>query len=108
MAQLIRRSVLLEQVKAAVNELSPAAEIILYGSRAKGTAMEDSDWDFLILLPSSEDIELEAEIKDRLYDIELETDTVLSSIIRTKKEWMSSRYSVIPLRKQVERDGVPV
>ncbi len=108
MTQLVRRSVLLERVKAAVQALSPAAEIILYGSRAKGTAREDSDWDFLILLPSSEDIELEAEIKDRLYDIELETDTVLSSIIRTKKEWMSARYAVIPLHQQVESDGVPV
>jgi predicted nucleotidyltransferase len=47
-----QRSVLLNRVKTAVHALSPEAEIILYGSRAKGTARADSDWDFLILRPS--------------------------------------------------------
>ncbi|MBS1250425.1 MAG: hypothetical protein MAG431_02019 [Chloroflexi bacterium] len=51
MSQPIERSVLLKQVKMTVRDLSPAAEIILYGSRARGTAKADSDWDFLILLP---------------------------------------------------------
>jgi len=108
MTQPIRRSVLLKRVKTAIHALSPAAEIILYGSRARDTARADSDWDFLILLPSPGDKMLEAQIKDCLYDIELETDTVLSSIIRSKQEWMSARYAVIPLRQQVESDGVAV
>ena len=46
------------------------------------------------------------EIRDRLYDLELETDTVLSSIIRTKKEWNSPKYAVLPYKKIVEQDGV--
>lgn len=108
MTQPIKRSVLLKRVKTAIRALSPAAEIILYGSRARGTAKADSDWDFLILLPSSDDKMLGAQIKDRLYDIEVETDTVLSSIIRSKQEWMSERYAVVPLRQQVESDGIAV
>lgn len=108
MTQSIKRNVLLNRVKTAVHDLSPEAEIILYGSRAKGVARSDSDWDFLILLSSPRDKVLERQIKDRLYDIELETDTVLSSIIRSKQEWLSSRYAVIPLRQQVESDGVAV
>lgn len=108
MTQLIKRNVLLNRVKTAVHDLSPEAEIILYGSRAKGVARSDSDWDFLILLSSPRDKVLEKQIKDRLYDIELETDTVLSSIIRSKQEWLSSRYAVIPLRQQVESEGVAV
>lgn len=106
MAPVIEKSELLKRVKTAVHTLSPTAEIILYGSRARGTAGADSDWDFLILLPSPRDKTLEAQIKDRLYDVELETDTVLSSIIRSKQEWRSSRYAVLPLRQQIERDGV--
>jgi len=34
---------------------------------------------------------LEAQIKDCLYDIEVETDTLLSSVIRNKQEWLSSQ-----------------
>jgi len=99
---------LLKRVKAAVNALAPEAEIILYGSRARGTARADSDWDFLILLPDTVNKILEMRIKDALYDIELETGMVLSSIVRSKKEWYSSRYRVVPLRKEIEKDGIAI
>lgn len=102
----IEKSELLRQVKTAVHTLAPNAEIILYGSRARGTARTDSDWDFLILLPSPADNKLETQIQDRLYDVELETNSVLSSIIRSKQEWLSARYAVLPLRQQIEQDGV--
>ncbi len=104
----INRDELLRRVKEAVRELVPEAEVVLYGSRARGTARADSDWDFLILLPQPVDRKLEMQIKDRLYDIELETDTVLSSIIRSRQEWLSKRYEVVPLRREVERDGIAV
>lgn len=102
----LEKDELLQRVKTAVQALAPTAEIILYGSRAKGTASADSDWDFLILLPSPKDKTLEARIKDRLYDMELETDTVLTSIIRGQQEWRSPRYAVLPLRQEIEKDGV--
>ncbi len=103
---LTKENELLRRVKTAVHTLSPTAEIILYGSRARGTARADSDWDFLILLPAPRDKALEAAIKDRLYDVELEMDAVVSSVIRSKQEWQSSRYAVLPLRQQIEQDGV--
>jgi predicted nucleotidyltransferase len=108
MSQKIQKDELLKRVKNVVQDLSPEAEIILYGSRAKGTPVADSDWDFLILLQTREDKEIVGQIKDRLYDLELETDTVITSIIRSKGEWTSSRYEVIPLRQEVESHGVPV
>ena len=108
MEKRINREELLKRVKSAVLELEPEAEVILYGSRAKGTAQADSDWDFLILLPEQVDRVFEMHIKDRLYDIELETDMVLSSIIRSKQEWLSVRYEVVPLRQEIERDGIAV
>ncbi len=104
----INRDELLKRVKEAVKALVPEAEIILYGSRARGTAYVDSDWDFLILLPHPVSRTLETQIKDRLYDVELETDTVLSSIIRSKQEWLSKQYEVAPLRREVEKDGIAV
>ena len=42
-------------IASAVQALAPGAEIILYGSHARGTAHVDSDWDFLILLPAPVD-----------------------------------------------------
>ena len=107
MEQIEKRE-LLKQVKTAVLTLSPSAEIILFGSRAEGTARTDSDWDFLILLPSPPDKALEAQIQDRLYDydVELETNSILSSIFRSKEEQLSSRYAAVPLCQQIEQHGV--
>jgi predicted nucleotidyltransferase len=38
------------QIKEAVKNTDASATAILYGSRAKGKARDDSDWDILILL----------------------------------------------------------
>ncbi len=45
-------------------------------------------------------------VKDRLYDLELETDTVLSSVIRAKNEWYSPKYTVLPFKQMVEQEGI--
>ena len=47
----MKREELLERVKQTIHEIEPDADIILYGSRARGDAHPESDWDFLILLP---------------------------------------------------------
>ncbi|MBK9980810.1 MAG: nucleotidyltransferase domain-containing protein [Saprospiraceae bacterium] len=41
---------LLQLVKHEIKGIDPNAEVILFGSRARGDFREDSDWDFLILL----------------------------------------------------------
>ncbi|WP_461102555.1 nucleotidyltransferase domain-containing protein [Spirosoma koreense] len=37
----------LQEVKRSVMAIDPNAEVWLFGSRARGDAREDSDWDFL-------------------------------------------------------------
>jgi predicted nucleotidyltransferase len=41
----VKRDELLEQVKQTVHEIEPDADIILYGSRARGDAHAESEWD---------------------------------------------------------------
>lgn len=97
---------LIKRVVQAIHSIVPDAEIILYGSHARGDARPLSDWDFLILVRQPVDRKLTMEIRNKLYDVELETDTVLSCIVRTRKEWDSPKYSVLPFRHTVEREGV--
>jgi len=97
---------LLERIQKIVTSVDPGAQVILYGSRARGGADIASDWDFLILTDRSLNRKSILEIKDRLYDLELETDTILSSIIRTRKEWHSPKYAVLPFKQIVEQEGI--
>ena len=97
---------LLKRVEKEVHSVVPGAEIILYGSRAREDSGSTSDWDFLILVDQPLDQNLVTELKDRLYDLELMTDTVLTSIIRTRDEWHSPKYSVLPFKHAVEQEGV--
>ena len=97
---------LLKQVEQQIHSIVPGAEVILYGSRARCEAGPISDWDFLILVDQPLDRDLIVELKNRLYDLELKTDTVLSSIVRTRDEWNSPRYSVLPFKRVVEQEGI--
>jgi predicted nucleotidyltransferase len=97
---------LLKRVQKIVTSIDAGAQVILYGSRARGSAAAASDWDLLILTDHQLKRKTILEIRDLIYDLELKTDTVLSNIFRTKKEWASAKYSVLPFRHAVEQEGV--
>ena len=103
-----KNSRLLKKVRDKVHSIIPDAEIILYGSQSRSESSNESDWDFLILLDRKPDRQVVAELRDQLYELELENDIVLSSIIRSRHEWNSDLYSILPFKKEVERDGVVI
>ncbi|XCN73712.1 MAG: hypothetical protein Q3M24_02865 [Candidatus Electrothrix aestuarii] len=51
------------------------------------------------------DREIITKLKDGLYDIELENDEVVSSIIRSRQEWSSPAYNALSFKKAVEKEG---
>ncbi len=101
-----KTTAVVEIVRDSILSMLPNADIILYGSRARGEANQLSDWDFLVLLDTQTTRGLVRQIRDKLYDAELEMDSILSAIVRSKKEWESDDYSILPFKKEVERDGV--
>ena len=86
--------------------LLPDAKVILHGSRVRNEARQDSDRDFLIIADHPLDREIITKLKDGLYDIELENNEVVSSIIRSSQERSSPEYDALPFKKSVEREGV--
>ncbi|MCJ7778171.1 MAG: nucleotidyltransferase domain-containing protein [Sedimentisphaerales bacterium] len=104
----MNREELLEQVKQAVREIEPSAEIILYGSRSRKDSDAQSDWDFLILLDGPVDDACIDKIRHRLYEIEWACDEVLCSIIISREEWNSPLYKSMPFHQNVEIEGVVI
>lgn len=96
---------ILQRIKMIVLQSEPSAKIYLYGSRARGTAKLDSDWDLLILL-NKDGItdEEEQKITHPLYDLEFEIGEVISPMVYSEKEW-DSKYRITPFYSNVMREG---
>ena len=75
----------LQEVKRYVQEIDPLAEVWLFGSRARGDAREDSDWDFLVLTNQLADWTFKRQLRGHLYDIGYANSQVISTIIQSKK-----------------------
>ena len=87
---------MIERIKASVREIDPEARIYLYGSRARGTAREDSDWDVLILVDKDKvSLREEQDFRHKLADLEIETGKSVSTFVYSLKEWVS-KYMMTP------------
>jgi uncharacterized protein len=102
----VKRAELLERVKQAVREVEPEADIVLYGSRARGDAHAESDWGFLILLDGVVDDARTDAIRHRLYEIEWDCGEVLCSIVRSRQEWDPSLQQAAPFAKILREQGI--
>jgi predicted nucleotidyltransferase len=87
-----------------------ARQVILFGSAARGELGPESDVDLLVILPG----EALATAADRrrviglLYPIVLERDVLLSAVVVSEREWNEGVYQATSLRREVDRDGVPL
>lgn len=97
---------ILSQIKKIIREKLPKdAQVILYGSRARGDYREDSDWDLLILLNKKK-------LDQNDYDtvsfpfvmLGSDTDTIINPILYTTDEWQKYKYA--PFYENVYNDGI--
>lgn len=93
-------------VKEAVQRVDPTATVILYGSRARGDARPDSDWDFLILTGAPTGGDIEDAIRGAIYAIEWDTGQVLTVILHNRSDWNLPRHQATPFQRNVAREGV--
>lgn len=99
---------LLDRCRQVIRRAVPDADVILYGSRARGEAHEHSDYDILVLVNEPVDIALKDRILASVYPLELETGAMLTLVTYNRRQWEALPYREMPLHQNIERDGVIV
>ena len=99
----------LDRYREAIGKECPDAvrDLLIYGSKARGDAREDSDIDMLVIVKRGHD-----HAKDRLTDIAddlaVTANAAPSAIALTEDEWGRMKELGLPFQRNVERDAVSV
>lgn len=91
--------------EVAKTTLPKGSSLLLYGSRARGDAGKDSDWDLLILLDKPDLSESDYDnISFPFTMLGWNIGELISPQMYTKKAWES--ISFLPFHKNVEHDKI--
>ena len=93
------------QIKEKLRKVAPEAKAILFGSRARGDAKKESDWDVLILLdkPKIEASDFDL-ISYPLFELGWDNQENINPVMYTIKEW--EKYSFTPFFHNVKQEGI--
>lgn len=89
-----------------LRERFPVEQVILFGSKVRGTDDPESDIDLLVLTSRELTWKERAALIDALYEIQLAQDVLLSPLVVSRRDWEAGMFSVLPLHKEIEREGV--
>ena len=98
----------IQQMTDLASRVMPAdGEGWLFGSRARGTAKPDSDWDILILIDKDR-ISLDdyGRYAYPFQELGWDIDAMISPVVYTKRDW--DRSSFTPFHKNVMQERVAI
>ena len=101
---MMKRNKLFNKIKRSLYPIDPGMEIVLYGSRARGDFGNESDWDILILTSVNLSKGKKKRIKDAIFDIELDAEEPISTLIYSKDGWRD--LEITPLYQNIKSEGV--
>jgi predicted nucleotidyltransferase len=104
----LQRSNILQRAKTIIRSFLPDSEIVVYGSRARGDASSESDWDLLILTEQEVTQDLEESLWDLLYPIEIEHGEVISAFVKNRQEWSTPHAKASPYHQSIDREGIAI
>lgn len=93
-------------IKKNVKEVDDTAEVWMYGSRVRGDAHTESDWDVLVLSKKERLTFKEEEMfMDHICELMVETGQAIQLFAYGSKDW-HTRHSITPFYKSVQTEAV--
>ncbi|MBC8263412.1 MAG: nucleotidyltransferase domain-containing protein [Anaerolineales bacterium] len=86
-------------------DVLPVLDLRVFGSRARGDAVPDSDLDVFIELETCTP-ELRQRISEIAWEVGFEMDRIISTVVTTRHEMEHGAMGANPLVLDVEREGV--
>ena len=101
-------SSLLQRVKDTILKHLPTAKVVLYGSIARGTQHEGSDYDLFVLTDRALSMDEQHTVRSDIYAIELDLDmdVLFFVMFRSEDQWKTPLFHGSPLRMEIEEDGI--
>jgi predicted nucleotidyltransferase len=94
----------LSEIVQVIVEVAHPEQVILFGSRARGTASEDSDYDLLVIVP---DVQNEREVSRRVYRalLERKIGAAVDVIVVGAEKLRQHRENPFYIYRQALREG---
>jgi predicted nucleotidyltransferase len=100
-----QNSTIVRLIRNTIHDADPTAQIILYGSRARGDARSDSDWDVLILIEKAQtDLNDYSRLCYPVYYKGLDYGEEINATLYTQKEWNEAPPSLF--KHNVMTEGI--
>lgn len=101
-----------KEVAASVKELvlqyDSSASVLLFGSRARGDASAESDWDFFVLTNETDTEKFAALLRTEIrLRVENKWDIAISLIVKNRQVW-GDDYAVTNIYESIAEEGLAI
>jgi predicted nucleotidyltransferase len=101
-----RESHIANLISTRIRKQDPGAEVILFGSHARGQSNVESDWDILILIDQPKtNRSVEEKYRSEMFKLELELGEPISTFVYSKSDW-ESKFLFTPLYQNIKKEGI--
>jgi len=96
----------IKEASEQLKKLFPVEGVILFGSIARKENDPESDIDLLVLTTRPITWEERKAIIGTLFDLQLKYHVIFSPLIVEKQDWEKGPISILPIHREIDKDGV--
>lgn len=98
------KEAILRQIKRSVLQTDPSAQLILFGSQARGDAHEESDRDVLVVTGQEVAREYKSRMRRKFYGLQSELGIAVGNLFVNRQK--CRQPTAMPVYLEIRKDGI--